>query len=121
VFSLLEDLAAPGGGPPLHVHTREDEAFYLLDGELAVTCGDRTFSALPGSFVFLPRGMPHTFRVRGGQPARFLALFAPGGIEGLFIEGGRPATAPTPPPPTDPPDEDELRSLAARYGVTRIV
>ncbi|HZD69223.1 MAG TPA: quercetin 2,3-dioxygenase [Actinomycetes bacterium] len=116
-FALVEDLAAPGGEPPVHVHTREDEAFFLLEGELDVTCGERTLAASAGSFVLLPRGIPHTFRVQGGRPARFLALFTPGGFERFFVEGGQPAQAPTPPPAHQPPDLSKLLELAARYGL----
>jgi mannose-6-phosphate isomerase-like protein (cupin superfamily) len=50
-----------GGGPPMHVHDREDECFYVLDGELSVRCGGDAFGAAAGSFVFLPRGRPHQF------------------------------------------------------------
>jgi mannose-6-phosphate isomerase-like protein (cupin superfamily) len=75
-----------GTGPPLHVHDREDECFYVLDGELSVRCGDEGFSAAAGSFVFLPRGRPHRFWATGatGQPARLLLIAVPGGIEDYF-------------------------------------
>jgi mannose-6-phosphate isomerase-like protein (cupin superfamily) len=70
-------------GPPLHVHDREDECFYVLDGELSVRCGDEGFSAAAGSFVFLPRGRPHRFWA-AGQPARLLLIAVPAGIEDYF-------------------------------------
>src|SRR6476469_4455945 len=69
-FGLVESLVAPGFSPPLHVHHREDETFYVLEGELTMKCGDRTFRAAAGAFVFLPREVPHTFVVEGDQPAR---------------------------------------------------
>jgi len=72
-----------GVGPPLHVHDREDECFYVLDGELSVRCGDEGFSAAAGSFVFLPRGRPHRFWA-AGQPARLLLIAVPAGIEDYF-------------------------------------
>jgi len=72
-----------GSGPPLHVHDREDECFYVLDGELSVRCGTDTFTAPAGSFVFLPRGRPHRFSATG-QPARLLLITVPGGIEDYF-------------------------------------
>src|SRR5215468_8983884 len=59
-FGLVESLIAPGFSPPLHVHHREDESFWVLEGELSMRCGDRTFRACAGSFVFLPRDVPHT-------------------------------------------------------------
>jgi mannose-6-phosphate isomerase-like protein (cupin superfamily) len=74
-----------GAGPPLHVHDREDECFYVLDGRLSVRCGTDTFDAPAGSFVFLPRGRPHRFSATG-QPARLLLITAPGGIEDYFAQ-----------------------------------
>ena len=74
-----------GAGPPLHVHDREDECFYVLDGELSVRCGGEAFDAAAGSFVFLPRGRPHRFWAPG-RPARLLLLAVPGGIETYFHE-----------------------------------
>jgi mannose-6-phosphate isomerase-like protein (cupin superfamily) len=70
-------------GPPLHVHEREDECFYVLDGELSIRCGTDTFDATAGSFVFLPRGRPHQFWATG-QPTRLLLITVPGGIEDYF-------------------------------------
>ena len=70
-------------GPPLHVHEREDECFYVLDGALSIRCGSDTFDALAGSFVFLPRGRPHRFWAKD-QAARLLLITVPGGIEDYF-------------------------------------
>jgi mannose-6-phosphate isomerase-like protein (cupin superfamily) len=72
-----------GAGPPLHVHDREDECFYVLDGELAIRCGADTFDAPAGSFAFLPRGRPHRFWAKG-PAARLLLITVPGGIEDYF-------------------------------------
>ena len=62
-----------GAGPPLHVHDREDECFYVLDGELSIRCGGDAFGAAAGSFVFLPRGRPHRFWAVA-EPARLLLI-----------------------------------------------
>jgi mannose-6-phosphate isomerase-like protein (cupin superfamily) len=72
-------------GPPLHVHDREDECFYVLDGELSVRCGGDAFDVAAGSFVFLPRGRPHRFWA-AGRAARLLLIAVPGGIEDYFRE-----------------------------------
>jgi mannose-6-phosphate isomerase-like protein (cupin superfamily) len=114
-YGLVESLVAPGFSPPLHVHHREDESFWILEGELSMRCGDRTFRARPGSFVFLPRDVPHTFVVEGRTPARMLTLLTPGGGEGLFVEGGRRAGHDGLPPAT-PPDIEALRRVSERYG-----
>ncbi len=79
-------------GPPRHVHTHEDECFYVLAGTVAGTCGDEAFEAPPGSFVFLPRGLAHTFRAHEGE-ARLLLIAVPGGIEHYFGEINNAASA----------------------------
>ena len=114
-FGLVESLIAPGFSPPLHVHHLEDESFYVLEGELTMKCGDRTFRAAAGSFVFLPRDVPHTFVVEGERPARMLTLLTPGGGEGVFIEGGRPAEGEGLPPAT-PPDIEALKRVSRQFG-----
>ena len=113
-FGLLESLIVPGFSPPLHVHHREDESFYVLEGELTMRCGDRTFAAGAGAFVFLPRGVPHTFVVEGDQPARMLTLITPGGGEAFFREAGRPADRDGL-PPAAPPDFDALKRASAMF------
>jgi len=105
----------PGFSPPLHVHQREDESFYVLEGELTMRCGDRTFEARPGAFVFLPRGVPHTFVVEGDRPARMLTLITPGGGEAFFREAGRPAESDGL-PPAAPPDIAALKRAGAMFG-----
>jgi mannose-6-phosphate isomerase-like protein (cupin superfamily) len=115
-FGLVEGVARPGFSPPLHIHHREDEAFWLLEGRLTVRCGDHTYSALPGSFAFLPRGVPHTFRVDGDTPARLLSLSAPGGFERFFAEVGSPAQDDGLPPQA-PPDVARLKRIGERFGL----
>ena len=114
-FGLVESLIAPGFSPPLHVHHREDESFWVLEGEVSMRCGERTFRAGAGSFVFLPRDVPHTFVVEGDTPARMLTLLTPGGGEGVFVDGGRPAEHDGLPPAT-PPDIEALKRVSERYG-----
>jgi len=92
------------GGPPLHVHDREDECFYVLDGELSVRCGEEAFSAGAGSFVFLPRGRPHRFWAPA-RPARLLLIVAPAGIEDYFREINSAAT------------DDERHQIGERFGI----
>ena len=114
-YGLLESLIPAGASPPLHVHHREDEAFWVLEGTLTIRCGAESFEAKAGSYVFLPRGVPHTFRVDGDAPARMLTLLTPGGGEAFFIEGGRPAEQPTL-PPQGAPDLARLERVAHQFG-----
>jgi quercetin dioxygenase-like cupin family protein len=81
----------PGAASPLHVHTREAEAFYLLAGTMTYRAGSRLARLAAGDFIYLPRGVPHAFRISGDIPARFLALTVPGGLMDLYDEVGQPA------------------------------
>ena len=96
---LLENLTAPGGGPPPHIHTREDEFFYVLDGTFEIRIGDEVHALGPGGFAHVPRGTVHNFRNTAETPSRILVGFTPSGIEGFFRESGRPATDDGPAPP----------------------
>ncbi len=115
-YGLIEALAPPGSGPPLHIHHREDETFWVLDGTLTVRCGDRTFTAGPGSYTFLPRDIPHSFAVEGDSPARILSLCSPGGLEQYFVSAGRPAESPGL-PPAGPIDVDLLVRVGQDFAV----
>lgn len=113
-FTLLEWSAPVGFAPPLHVHHGEDEAFYLLDGELRVACGERRWTIGPGGFVFLPREIPHSFVVTDG-PVRGLQITSPAGFEGFIDELGRPPEHDGLPEPSVP-DVARLAEVSARYG-----
>jgi quercetin dioxygenase-like cupin family protein len=78
----------PGNGPIAHIHLRDDEAFYLLDGQLEFLDGDSTFVASAGDFVFVPRGVRHRFKNVTTEPARMAFLFTPGGQERFFVLHG---------------------------------
>ncbi len=117
---LLENLTAPGGGPPPHVHTREDEFWYVLDGTFEIPIAEEVHALGPGGFAFAPRGTVHNFRNTAETPSRILVGFAPAGMEGFFRESGRPAADDGPAPPID---EDEIaRTMAAapKYGVENV-
>ncbi len=118
-YTLVEVLEPEGADGPLHVHHREDEAFWILEGELTFQIGDETLKAGPGSFVFGPKGIPHTYRVDSG-PAKLLYILSPAGFEELIYATSEPAKSLTLPPPSEsPPDETEMEKLAAlvrQYG-----
>ncbi|HEU5432291.1 MAG TPA: quercetin 2,3-dioxygenase [Thermomicrobiales bacterium] len=114
-FTLIEQVAPPGFGPPPHVHLAEDEAFYILDGTLHVTCGDQRWDAPPRSFVFLPRGIPHAFAVADDAPARLLQITIPAQFERFVAEVSEPAPRATLPPPTEP-NVPRLLAAMAKFG-----
>jgi len=116
-LTLVENLTAPGGGPPPHVHEREDEFFYVLEGSFEIRIGDDVHVLGPGGFAYVPRGTVHNFRNATDTPRRILVGFTPGGMDGFFRAAGRPALDDGPAPPVD---EDEIaRSMAAadEYGM----
>ena len=83
-LTAFENVIPAGEGPPLHTHENEDEAWYVIEGPLRFLIGEEESSAEKGSFVFVPRGTPHTFRNGGDEEARILVLFTPSGIEPFF-------------------------------------
>ena len=116
-FGLVESVAPPGHQPPPHVHHREDEAFYVLEGELELHTADKTVTLGPGGFRTAPRGVPHTFRVTSDGPARWLVLSSPAGFEAFVDEYGEPAAADELPVLDAPPDVERLVAVAARHGI----
>src|SRR5437667_9088028 len=87
---VVEMLAPRGAGSPLHVHHREDEWYYVLDGELTFWVGGEVDDAPAGSFVYGPRDIPHTFTVASEQ-ARFLLVAEPSGLDAFLRAAGEPA------------------------------
>ena len=113
-FSLLEQVMAPGSGSPPHVHHGEDEFFYVIEGQADFILDGKTTHGVPGSFVFLPRDIPHQFTVTGTEISRMLLGVSPAGFEN-FVEGlGEPAASLTL-PPAGPPDMEKLLRLAKQY------
>src|SRR5215218_5751791 len=86
VVSVVESHDVTGGGPPLHVHHREDETFQILEGEYEWTVGGKTFKAQQGATIFAPRGVPHTYRYVGSTPGRLMCVITPAGFEQFFEE-----------------------------------
>ena len=116
-LGMIECLAPRGHGSPLHAHQREDEWFYVVEGELTLWVGGETIVAPAGSFVFGPRNVPHTFLVSSDE-ARFLLVTQPGGFEEFTRAIGEPAPRlELPPPATEPPDVAAMTEVAARFGI----
>jgi quercetin dioxygenase-like cupin family protein len=117
-FFLCEAMVPHGGGPPPHVHNREDESFYIQEGTLTIQAGGKTINASAGDFVYLPRGIMHSFQNTGKSKARLLVLATPAGLEKFFEETFDPARDSTSDPP--PPSEAMIaRFMAAapKYGL----
>jgi quercetin dioxygenase-like cupin family protein len=115
-FGLIESHERKGDAPPLHVHQTEDEAYYIIEGELTFFIGDEVISAATGTLVFAPRRIPHTYRVDSAT-SRILVINVPGGWEKFFTQAGVSAVG-RPNPPDEDPDFDRLSLLASSYGVT---
>lgn len=114
-FDLLDQTMPPHYSVPRHVHHAEDEAWYLLHGEITFHCGDQVLHVERGGWVFAPRNVPHTFKV-GAEGARALTFTSPSGFAEFVAELGQPATELVV-PPAAPVDERGLAAVAQRYGV----
>jgi quercetin dioxygenase-like cupin family protein len=108
-FGLIDNMMPPGFSSPYHTHHREDEAFFVLEGDMAFVCDGNWIKGGPGPFVFGPRGLPHGFTVLGDKPARLLLLCTPGGFEQFVVEMSEPVPA--------PPDMAKLMTVAEKYGI----
>jgi len=109
-FTAIEYTGLPDvPGPPLHVHHTFDEAWYVLEGEVEFTLPEGARLAGPGAYVAIPRGVPHTFQVRGQSPARWVGLFSPGRYVQLLVDLG-PAI-----PADGPPDFQRVAQVFAAY------
>lgn len=116
LLSLLEITEPPDEAAPLHVHLREDEGFWILEGDVTFEVGDTTIEAHAGDFVFGPRGIPHRYTV-GPQGCRMLFIMTPGGFEGIPRGMGVPAQSRTLPPPSDAePDWEHVAAVARANG-----
>jgi hypothetical protein len=112
-FTLLEADEPAGFGPPLHIHREVAEAFYVLAGEYRIFIRDEEFACPAGSYVYIPPGVPHGFRV-GDEPSRKLNLYAPAGMIGYFDELSAAMAR------GDAGGDDELAKTADRYGMDLI-
>lgn len=115
--SLIEIIGGPGSEPPLHIHQKEDELFYVIEGRLKVTCGSKELILEAGESAFLPRGVPHTFKISSDQ-ARWLVYLTPAGFEEFFRTLGKPAArlAPEDRPPC--PDVQRMLRVGRQFGLT---
>ncbi len=106
-YALIEGEVPPQGGPPRHVHAREDESFYVLEGSYEFRVGERVVRVGPGACVFGPRGIPHAYKNISSAPSRHLVIITPAGFEKFLEELSQL--------PPGPPDLEVLTRIARRY------
>lgn len=117
-YAMFEARVLPGGGPPPHIHSREEESFYVLEGEITFQIGQERLVAGPGTFANMPVGSLHCFKNESDKPVRMVISVAPAGLEKMFLEVGQPVAqgVDSAPPPTME-EINRLLSAAPRYGV----
>jgi len=117
-YALWESIVPPGGGPPPHLHSREEEGFYILEGEITFHVGDERIVATAGMFANMPVGTPHFFKNESDKSAKMLISVAPAGLEKMFFEVGVPLAegATTAKPPTKE-EIEKLLAVAPNYGI----
>ena len=117
-YAIWEAMVPPGGGPPPHVHSREEEGFYILEGEVTFSIDGKRVVATAGMFANMSVGTPHSFKNESSRSAKMLISVAPAGLEKMFFEVGVPVSqgATTASPPTKE-EIDKLLAVAPRYGI----
>jgi quercetin dioxygenase-like cupin family protein len=117
-YALWETIVPPGGGPPPHVHSREEEGFYVLEGEITFTVNGERVVATAGMFANMPVGTPHAFKNESSKVAKMLISVAPAGLENMFFEFGVPLPegSTTALPPTKE-EIEKLLAIAPNYGI----
>jgi len=117
-YTLVEVRVAPQIGPPPHIHHREDEAFYIQDGELEFQLDDQIVISTPGTFLYSPKGHLHSFRNNTTQGAKMLVWYMPAGIERFFAEIGVEVDSPDAPSiPATPAAIERVLAAAPKYGI----
>ncbi len=117
-MTIVEVTEPPGAEAPLHVHHRDDEGFWILEGDVTFEVGDTTFEAHAGDYAFGPREVPHRYTV-GEAGCRMLFILTPGGFESFLLAMSEPAGSRTLPPPSDElPDMETIGALAEAHGCT---
>ncbi|MBX5239076.1 cupin domain-containing protein [Rhizobium sp. NLR22b] len=110
IVGVFESTVPAGGGPPVHMHHNEDEVIHVIEGAYEFWLNGAIIPVAASRSIFLPRGVPHTFRVASASPGRNLTVLTPGGLEEFFIEAAVQA-------PRLPEHMDRLLQLAGRYGI----
>ncbi len=117
-YAIWEAIVPPGGGPPPHMHSREEEGFYILEGEVTIQAGDQWIVATAGMFANMPIGTPHSFKNESNKLAKMPIMAAPAGLEQMFFECGVPlpdgSTVALPPTQAE---IEKMVEVAPKYGI----
>ena len=117
-MDIVDHRVPAGYAPPPHIHSAQDEVFYVIEGTFAVRCGDQTWEAGPGSLVFLPRQVPHSFVVSDDGPGRTLLINAPAGFADVIAElGERTSQLVLPGPDVEVPDPQRIAEVSEAHGI----
>jgi quercetin dioxygenase-like cupin family protein len=117
-YCLLEATVPPGSGPPPHYHTREEESFYVIEGEITFTVDGKTVVGTPGTFVQIPRTVPHAFKNNPDKPAQMLIQCVPAGFDAFIMEFAAELPSPgSAPVPLSPEEIEKLVAVAPKYGL----
>src|SRR5687768_3464894 len=114
-LTVIDQIIQPESGPPPHIHYREDETFYVLEGRFSFLNGEKQTVLEAGSCVYIPKGTLHTFRNLDNRQGRLLVMITPSGLEEFFYAIGSPAAGLATPPGFDPAVIDKLMQLAETY------
>jgi mannose-6-phosphate isomerase-like protein (cupin superfamily) len=121
VFTVIEQIIKPQSGPPPHIHHREDEVFYVIDGKFSFLNGDKQDVFDAGATIYVPKGTLHTFQNIDKQPGRLLVLITPAGLEEFFYAIGTPAADMATPPDFDPAVIEKGMQLAKDYHMSIVL
>lgn len=116
-YAMWEAIVPSGGGPPPHIHSREEEAFLVLEGEITLQIGEEKIVATAGMFANMPVGSLHCFKNESNQPAKMIISVAPAGLEQMFFEVGSPVEPGASAPLPTQADIEKLLAIAPRYGI----
>lgn len=116
-YAMFEAIVPPGGGPPPHIHSREEESFLILEGEITFTVGENQIVATAGTFANMPVGSLHSFKNATDKTARMIISIAPAGLEKMFLEVGVPVKLGDTPPPPARAEIEKLLAVAPNYGI----
>lgn len=120
-LTIIDVTNPPGFEGPLHVHHRDDEGFWILEGSVTLKVGETTIEASAGDYLFAPRDIPHRYTV-GDAGCRMLFLMVPGGMEDIVRATSEPAASLTlPPPPDKEPDIDAIKAISKEHGYDLLV